>query len=387
MMIPWQQLFQILEFIVVLSFLVVIHELGHFFVAKFFGVRVEEFGVGYPPLARRLFTWAGTVFTLNWIPFGGFVRLAGEEDQVEQGADHAPRRDGSVSLDKGLFYAQPLLPKLSIIVAGAAVNFLFGVAAFSIYFSVLGIPTAVPRIATIAPNSPAAAAQIPASVTVLGFVEGSERVMLKTVPQVSRYIKEHAGQQLTVLTTGHCDADGCAGEEQQFKVYVRRPDEIPEGQGAMGIEFASLIEPTFYPWYEMPLRGASYGVQQALYVAQYIIVSLGDVLRRSIRGVFPQELTGLVGIYDQADKAGIFTGGAWEILNFAGLLSVNLAIMNLLPIPVLDGGRAVFLCLEKVIGKRRVHFLENYANYVAIAFLVFLMIFVTVKDIRQLIVR
>ena len=121
-------------FILILSFLVIIHELGHFLIARKHGVKVNEFGLGYPPKALTLFTAFGTPFTLNWIPFGGFVRLEGEDGPelgTEQKETHKSERE---------FFRVAVWQKLSIVLAGPIVNFIFGIIAFSIVFSVTGIP-------------------------------------------------------------------------------------------------------------------------------------------------------------------------------------------------------------------------------------------------------
>src|SRR5258708_6019281 len=128
-------IFSIIAFILMLSLLVIIHELGHFLTARFFKIKIEEFGIGYPPRARTLFTWKGIPFTLNWIPVGGFVKMEGEDGSAnEDNIQHKTKNSF------GPFYTKPKWQRLIVILAGATVNFLFGVLAFSVIYSYVGIP-------------------------------------------------------------------------------------------------------------------------------------------------------------------------------------------------------------------------------------------------------
>lgn len=361
---------QILRFVLVLSFLVVIHELGHFVVARLAKVKVEEFGLGYPPRAKKLFTRMGTVFTLNWVPFGGFVKLEGEDGGNEKATNSATA-----------FYHQPARSRLAIILAGAFVNFLFGMVAFSIYFSTTGIPILRPRIDSIAPNSPAAAAHVPANVEITGLLINGQRVLTPTVDDVTGLIGQHLGGHVTLVTSGPCADFQCDHHEQTFPVYLRTKSETPTDQGALGIAFLLKPEQKFYPWYQMPFRGIVFGVKQAFVLIQFILSGLAQVATTAAHGQIPPGVAGPVGIFRQAKDAGFLSSGFLDLLYFAGLLSVNLAVMNVLPIPALDGGRALFIVLEKIIGKHRVHQFEGMANYGGMALLMALILFITAHDI------
>jgi regulator of sigma E protease len=383
---------QILFFLVILSFLIIIHELGHYLFAKFFKVKVEEFGLGYPPLALKLFTYAGTLFSLNWIPFGGFVRMDGEEggeEQAEEQKTTKSKTSTSTSLGEGPFYAKPRLARLAIVLAGAAINFLFGILAFSIFFSVKGIPNLLPnaRISEVAQDSPAAQSGIPTNVEIRELKIGEQTYPIHNTDEVVSLITQHTGEHITMTTSGPCQDLKCDEQTAAFPVYVRTQSETPAGQGSLGIRFEPVVEQQFFPWYEMPFRGAVFGTQQALTLVVLIIQSLGQIGSNLFQGHVPQEVAGPVGIFSEARKAGLFSHGFLEMLHFAGLLSVNLAIMNVLPIPALDGGRAVFMLAEIVIGKKRVQKYEGYLNYGAFAVLLALTFLITIKDIRQLFIH
>ena len=358
----------IVIFILILSFLVIIHELGHFFAARLMKMKIEEFGIGYPPRALKLFKWKETLFSLNWVPFGGFVAIKGEED--ENGAFH------KFSTNKRLF----------VILAGATVNFLFGVLAFSLVFSISGIPTRLnqPRIGQISPDSPAAAANLPTDVNILALKANDELFEINALEGVIEEISNHQGETVKLVTTGHCEQLECEDLAQEFEVYLRKAEEIPAGQGSLGIIFQSVVY-LDYPWYEMPFRGAWYGLVQAFWLGGIILDGLGDLLRNMVLlGQIPEEISGPVGIVHQATSEGIFAEGFLALLSFSGMLSVNLAIMNILPIPALDGGRAIFILVEKITGRMRIKKIEQYANYVGYILLLGLIISVTIRDVIRI---
>jgi len=385
-MIIWQ----IILFVFVLSFLVIIHELGHYLVAKWQKVRVEEFGIGYPPLALKLFSIKETVFSLNWIPFGGFVRLDGEEkprsDEIvdEKKSTKVEQLNGSVP-----FYAKGRLSRLAIILAGATVNFLFGIVAFSIYFSVKGIPELLPdpRVGAVAIDSPVAKANLPIGVNLMGFEYNNSFYKTSSIAEVTGFTSQHLGQEVVIVTTGQCNEALCNESMSKFPVKIRTKAETPANQGALGVTFHPVIISQFYPWYQMPFRGTQFGLEQALLLSQLILSSLGAIFLGLFRGQVPTDVAGPVGIFTQAQSAGFFSGDPFELLNLAGKLSVNLAIMNVLPIPALDGGRAFFILIESVVGRKRLGKIEGYLNYVAFGLLLSLTLLITLKDVGSIFFR
>jgi len=358
----------IIIFILILSTLVIIHELGHFFAAKKVGMKVEEFGLGYPPLAAKIFKWRETVFSLNWIPFGGFVRIRGEEEK------------------SGAFHQFSINKRLGVILAGASVNFLFGVLAFSLVFSILGIPTPLkePRLAEISPNSPAATAGIPANVNILGLKVNDEFIATPTTQEVIDEITAKQGETVIIVTSGQCDQLGCEEEKQEYFAYLRSPEETPQGQGSLGVIFQPSVY-LHYPWYEMPFRGIWYGIIQAFWLGGMILNGLGDLLINLVTlGQVPEDIAGPVGIVHQATSGKIFAEGFLAVLSFSGMLSINLAILNILPIPALDGGRAVFILIERITGRKRIEKIEQYFNYAGYIFLLSLLILVTIRDVVRI---
>lgn len=352
----------LLIFLLLLSFLVVIHELGHFLAARRSGVKVEEFGIGYPPKAKRLFTdKRGTEYTLNWLPFGGFVRLYGE--------------DGKETKDAGVaFYSKSKPVRLMIIVAGAVINFLFGVLAFGAIYTYTGIPTEMElvRIDEVMVGSPAEEAGLQGGEEVVAVAADNEVVEVKTVGEFVEEVGYYRGEEVRLVLT----------DERVVPVYVRTVEETPDDQGALGV-LVSDFEFRHYPLWQMPFRGMWVGLQAAVAFGILLLVSLGEMLRNLIfSGVVPTEVAGPVGIVHTAAKEGLLTSGWVTIVNFAAILSINLAIVNMLPIPALDGGRALFIFLEGFIGKSRMPKVERYANTAGMAMLLFLILAISIRDVR-----
>lgn len=366
-----------LALILLLSFLVIIHELGHLFAAFWAKIKVEEFGLGYPPKAKTFFTWRGVPFTLNWVPFGGFVRMAGEEDTPEEASKH----------ERGHFYTAPIGKRLVVILAGATVNFLFGVIAFAAIFSFMGIPRQLEeaRVGYVMPESPAAKAGLPVNVTITSLVLNETEVAVHSPAEVIEFVKKNRGATVTVRTTGICEALSCEKKVQEFSTYIRTEAETPTGEGALGIAFQDYTL-EFYPWYEMPFRGTAFGITQALGLGGQILSALrGLVSDVFTKGVVPSELAGPVGIVHQAQSAGLLNQGWLAVVSFAGMLSINLAIMNVLPIPPLDGGKALFTILEPIVSRKRLQHFEYWVNYAGYIFLLGLILVVTVRDVARII--
>lgn len=374
-------MFGIIIFALILSFLVLIHELGHFFVARWAKVKVLEFGLGYPPKARKLFTWKGTDFTLNWIPFGGFVRLAGEDLTPDQKLELEDDQK-----QKGLFYKAGIPQKLLIILAGATVNFIFGFIAFTLVFSVMGIPEPnnTARIASVIEDSPAAAAGLPEKYEIVRLTVGEDTENISTSEEAVAAIAKHRGQTADIFLVGPCEGFRCEENYRSYQVYLRTETETPKDSGSLGVAFDPVAF-VKYPWWQMPFKSSWYGLQQALFLGREILFALGKLGKDIGGGHAPQDLAGPVGIVHQAQTVGLMSQGWLMILNFAGLLSVNLAIMNVLPLPPLDGGRAVIILLEKVFDKRRLAKLEYYLNYGGYILLIGLIAMVTIQDIARII--
>lgn len=378
-------LITIVAFLLILSFLVIIHELGHFIMALWMKIRVEEFGIGYPPRAKVLFHWRNIPFTLNWLPFGGFVKMEGEDGAEEATEKTEKKLRHEKFAEYKPFYERSKRARLTVLFAGVVMNFIFGLLAFTVIYTKVGIPELVtePRIAEVSENSPAQQAGLQAGDVLTEFwvkEENQNDVYSVTTSQdFIQQVRNFEGETLVVSYLRD-------GAEQTVEVYVRTPEERQEGQGAVGVAFDSFHY-VFYPWWQMPFRGMWVGIQQSIGLSMMIVKAFGDIfVQLFTAGKVPEGVAGPVGIVHQAAKMELFKEGWLVVLNFAAMLSINLAILNVLPIPALDGGRAAFVLLETVIGKQRREKIEQKMNYVGFAVLLGLIGIITLKDIWAVII-
>jgi len=358
---------QLIVFFLILSLLVLVHELGHYISARIFGVKVEEFGFGLPPRAKKLFEKWGTVFTLNWLPIGGFVKLYGEE--YSEG-------DELVAGQTGRFYDKSARVRSVILLAGVVMNFLLGILLFSTVYSFVGIPVATDRvkIVEVAPGSPAEEAGLKVDEVIAEFRKDGEGQKIGDADTLIGLIGERLGQTAIILVV---DKDG-----QERVVSVIPRENPPAGEGALGVVLSN-VELTKFPWWQMPFRGAVVGLTEAIAWGRDIASGLGKVLYGLVTGKgVPKDLSGPVGIYQISGQ--VIKQGFLATLQFVGVLSVNLAVLNILPFPALDGGHILFLGVEKVIGKRRKTQIEGYVNSAGMIVLLSLMALITIRDVLRL---
>jgi regulator of sigma E protease len=350
----------------ILVILIVGHELGHFIVAKLSGVKVDEFGVGYPP---RLFSFGKigeTEYTLNWLPFGGFVRLFGEDGN--QKGQHS-------------FVGASHLKQAMILFAGVFANFILGWLLFSGGF-MLGMPTAVDvdapgaklLISGVIANSPAEESGLVVGDEILSVTStdgyGAENLSPSTV---SDFIADHGGVDVTLTFLRE-------GEVLQTTITpVHAVIEEESGRPALGIALTPISQ-TKLPVGKALVKGGKYAVGSL----RTVTVGLYRIIRDAFQGGAKIENlvgpVGLVGVVD--DAAG---HGLGHILGLAGFISINLAIINLIPIPALDGGRLVFVAYEAISRRKVPHIVSGILNTVGFAAIIILMLAVTYNDILRLV--
>ncbi|HEX9008461.1 MAG TPA: M50 family metallopeptidase [Patescibacteria group bacterium] len=357
---------QIIVFVLILSVLVLIHEFGHFLMAKAFGMRVEEFGIGLPPRAKSLFTKAGTLFSLNWLPLGGFVKLYGEDYEDEEQL-----------ASKEAFFNKPAWQRCIVLLAGVTMNFALGVLLFGVVYSYLGIPTETTNIhiVEVTKDSPAEKAGIQVDGIIKNVSFGKDNYEFKTTQEFIKVIDSLKGKQIE-LTMENKD-----GKIAMYKLTPR--ENPPAGQGALGVALSN-IEMKKYPWWQMPFRGVVVGMQEAISWGKEILNNLGTLLYGIFTGKgIPKDVAGPVGIYEVSKQ--VYQFGWTAVLQFMGVLSVNLAILNVMPFPALDGGRIAFLGVEKIIGKKRKNKIEGYVHTAGMILLLLLMVLITARDIYRLV--
>lgn len=369
--------------LLIISFLILIHELGHYLAAKKIGVKVEEFGIGYPPRLLKLFHWKGTDFTVNWLPFGGFVRLFGDSaETVESGGAESASKTSKHRADKeeeyphNHFEGKSIPGRLFVILAGAVINIVLGILAFTSIYAQIGVPTELPHplIAEVVLDSPAAKAGLQTGDELLE-VAG---VQVTGTQQFIAAVQERRGESIAVRYRRE-------SQEQTTQVYARTMQETPEGQGAFGLILKDM-EYVRHAWWKMPFYSVRQGVLDSWMFTRSIFSSLGSMFSGLFsRGEVPKDVAGPVGIVHMASRENLAEQGWMAVLSFTGVISLNLGVMNLLPIPALDGGRALFLVLEKALGKKRRIFWEQRANLLGMTLLLTLIVLISAKDVWTII--
>jgi regulator of sigma E protease len=383
-------LLTIVVFVIVLSVLVFVHELGHFWVARKMGVKVEEFGFGLPPRAVGFLNFTSqkeavkpakhwkifwgeqlpeaeegfkaddTVYSVNWLPLGGFCKIKGENGENEA--------------DRDSFVAKKIWQRISIISAGVIMNVFLAMALFAVGY-MIGLPQSVDdntsqtyitgqkiQIIQVLPNTPAAKAGLKAGDSVIS-IDGNK---FTRDSELQNYNNSHSGKVLDYqVLRGNQTID--------FKVTPVTDN----GKGEIGIAIVNtgLVR---YPWYLAIWKG----ITTAIILLGVIIVAFYDLIKNLILGHgLSAQIAGPVGI---ATMTGQYARmGFVYLLQFVGLLSLNLAVVNFLPLPALDGGRIIFLLIEKIKGspvKREVEAAVHNVGFIA---LILLVLAVTVKDVSQ----
>lgn len=345
----------ILAFLLVLIPIVLVHELGHFIAAVKLGVRVEEFGIGLPPRALTLFKHNGTIYSLNWLPLGGFVRPAGEDDPSVPG--------GLASASKRV--------RFIVLVAGAAANFLLAFLLFWFAFSFVGEPVYAVALGGVDANLPADLAGLQAGDIILA-VEGQEvknttvlvEAVQKSVGQPLELTIERAGTSQTIIVTPIASGEGAQATIGRIGVSL---GSVPTG------------ELSRYPIFTSMKKSVERIVQViALTLRVPIMIFQGEMSFDDAGFVGP---VNIARISSQAAQASAETGNWFPFLSWVALVNVALGFTNLLPIPALDGGRILFVMIEALRGRRISPEREATVHMVAMIFLLCLMVLIFVNDI------
>jgi regulator of sigma E protease len=342
----------IVAFLVIFSVVVFVHELGHFVVAKLAGTRVEEFGFGYPPRLLRIARRGDTEYTINAIPIGGFVRVAGDEDASD------PRSMAQRSpWVRGAFF-----------LAGPAMNVALAALLFGVTFT-LGVLTPVEGtgvgIYDVAPGSPAAVAGLQIGDTILAVDDEP----VASVRELRELVKARLDREVALRV-------------RRDRAVLPEPIRLvprsvhPQDQGAMGVAIGDPLNRVTYPIWQ----AAWLGLQRAAWTVVMIFAGLVAMLR----GHVPAEITGPIGIAQMT--AQVARSGPVQLVEWTAFLSVNLFIINLLPLPALDGGRLVFVGLEILRGGRRIDpRKEGFVHFLGIVLLLAVSVIISYFDLLRVV--
>ena len=331
------------------------HEAGHFIVAKLCGMKVHEFGFGFPP---RIFAWSmgETEYSLNWLPLGGFVRIAGENGEF--GLQDQDQDPVSPEEKARYFSSHTALRRMAVLFAGITMNLLLGWLFFSIVFAV-GTPPAL-LIQDVQAGSPAAVAGIEAGDILVGYSKADDFIA---------YTSAHRGEPISVPVK----RGGVAKEITVTPRSVSAP-----GEGAVGVLLAEVGEsprPIFTALWD--------GWQRMLLSTRAVAMGLYSLLADLVvRHSVSADVSGPVGIFSIAHKTGEM--GLGYFLELLGLISVNLAVLNLIPFPALDGGRILLVLIEKIRRRSLPIKFELWVNGVGFAVLLLAILLLTFRDVVRM---
>lgn len=358
-------LISLIVFILIFGLLIFVHELGHFLMAKRAGIKVEEFAFGFPP---RIFAVkkGETEYALNLIPFGGYVRMLGESEDASQAEKHNARS----------FAHQSAWTRAKVVVAGVAMNAILCWLLLSITFitgspGFITDPEQIPyaktemsvKVGAVTKDSAAQAMGIKPEDVVVQFNE----TVITTQEQLAELAKNNKGQNVSLTISR-------GGQLEVVRGQLRQEDPAL----GVGLTTKYLVK---LPFWWAPI----FAVWETVKALGVLFVGMGQFFRDLVvQRAIPEEAAGPVGIFNYTRS--IIDLGAGVLLTFMAMLSANLAVLNILPIPALDGGRLLFIILEKFNRGRKVinARIENIAHFVGFVLLILLIIAITYKDIARL---
>jgi regulator of sigma E protease len=363
-------------FVAILVVLVLVHELGHFVAAKRAGITVEEFGVGFPPRIGSVM-YRGTRYSVNWIPLGGFVKMLGEDGDVEiRRLREQGMTDAEVeSAMAGAFNRRPVWVRVVVLLAGVVMNFILAASLFAV---ALSMPTLIGEgpltVTEIQPDSPAEGRLEVGDVIVA--VDGREFVRSA---ELTDYVASHGGEEVTL----EVERDGSTVELTITPRVVSEEDRA-SGIGPIGFAYdpARIIEEP--STVDGPLDAVVSGTATAWAIAVQIPGGLADAVG-GLLGLNPEapDARGPIGIAQETGR--VLEAPLVSQLFFVGLLSVNLAVLNVLPFPPLDGGRIAVVVMEAVRRRRLPAEREAVIYLTGFAVLIALVILISIQDIQRLI--
>ena len=367
----------IITFIIILAVIILVHEFGHFIVAKKSGIRVDEFGLGFPPRAWGK-KFGDTLYSLNWIPFGGFVKIFGEDPH-----------DKTISeKDKpSSFYYKPRYIQALVLLAGVTFNILFAAVLFSIGF-MIGQP-ATPEtsqfgtlqnpqltITAVLPGSPAQKSGLQAGDKLLfvdadqNGIQASKKTGQLTADDVYNTVIHSEGNLISVLFQ--------RGDGPPQTAFIHPTDGIIPGHKAVGISM-DTVGTLKLPFHLAIVQGIITTGQLGWAIAGGLFHFIWTAV--TMHTGFSQ-VSGPIGIAGEVKQASAL--GFVYVLSFAALISLNLAVINLIPFPALDGGRLLFVIIEAIIRRPIPHTVTKWVNMIGFLVLIILMVVITTADVIKL---
>jgi len=344
--------------------LMVVHEMGHFLLAKKFGMPVEEFGIGLPPRIKK---WkiGSTIYSLNLIPFGAFVRIKGEDEGTKDG-------DG--------FRDYAAWKRIVVLLGGVAATWIVAIVILSIVAGVWGFPEAINdqmvspeaklQIVSVVDDWPAEISGVKMGDEIIGYYQGDKLILVNKVEEFTKVIQLYLGEEIKLLIN--------RGDEN-FVVFVAPEENEDSSRAVIGVGLSRVITRQ-YNWLEAPLAGLRLTINQTIAIP----VTLGYTFSRWIRheSVPGVKIMGPIGIGKIMSDAAVL--GINYFLQLLALIAIYLTIFNIFPVPALDGGRILFLLVGKIRKKEIKASVENKINTIFFGSLMLILVVVTISDIISL---
>src|SRR3990167_2398085 len=365
----------ILVFIIILSVLVILHELGHFLMAKRSGIGVEEFGIGLPPRiwGKKI---GETIYSVNWLPFGGFVRLVGEDPEDKK------------KNQKNSFYIKSIGQRMLVVVAGVFANFVLAVVIFYIVVAALGYKVSLPllvdhkfKFVNQTKQVLIADVSVDSSVVFAGIQVGDSIISAKgqeisSIEKLQEVIRSSENQPIPLVLENPVN--------NQTREVVATPKYSEKQQApVLGVGLGELVVLNYQTLPQKVFSGFIHSYNTLDYSVRVFSEIIGYSIRTRDITPVSEGVAGPVGIASLTSQA--VSLGALSVLQLVGLLSLNLAVINILPIPALDGGRFAFIIIEAVTKRRIYPAVEKWAHTIGFALLIALILLVTYNDILKLV--
>jgi len=359
-------------FIIIFTVLVLVHEWGHFYFARRAGIKVEEFGIGFPPRAKKLFKdKKGTTYSLNWIPVGGYVKLYGEDAS-----------DKKALKAKDSFASKSILKRASVIVAGVVMNFVLAWVLITIGLTI-GMKPFLVNEGDLAKAQENGLIEMQQVLYVHEIVEGSP--LATTDIQPGDLIVEINGQRVksseisTVIEPGVMTGISAIRDGEMIAISVMPSDDGKLGFSVSDTPYILYIKDLKYPFYQAPIEA----VKEVGRLSYLTMDMLGNVIISLVaKFAVPDGVAGPIGI---ARMTHHFTQqGVMALLQFMALLSISLGVLNIMPFPALDGGRFLFIIFEVALGRRPSAKWESIIHTIGFAMLMLLILIITWNDIVNL---
>jgi len=372
--------------------LVLIHEAGHYFVAKYFGIKVEEFGFGFPPKAFSI-KRGETVYSINWLPIGGFVKLYGEDEAGGGSVKLKPNE--RVKDEKRAFYARPVWQRAAVVLAGVIMNAVLAIVIFYVYLGISGFKAELPLlgdhkffgveqskkatviVTDIVKNSPAFKAGISKNAQIVS-INGQK---IDDTKQFLHIISDNKGKQIMLVWND-------LKTNRQYKVQLIPRVNPPKNEGSLGVKFfatdVAILD------YATPTQKLFSGIVHPINLMAYNFDIMGKLFQISVKQKSAAPLgdgvAGPIGIFSLVGNILQLPDAKerlLQVLNLAGILSISLAFFNVLPIPALDGGRLFFILIEGVTRRKVNQKVEGMIHTVGFMVLLGLILLITFQDVRR----